>query len=169
MEQIFQQLLDLLLPLFWGALPTVIIVFLLFFFLRWAFWRPFERVLAERQGATEGARQEAESLLNTANEKLRKYEEALRQARAGIYREQEVNRRVALEEHNLTLRETREQAAHRLRQARLDIAGAVEQAKKELEGESQRLAEEIARTLLSPAPPLGSARPKGGHPRGQRR
>src|SRR3990170_1007846 len=54
MDQILQQLLDLLLPLFWGALPTVLIVFFLFFFLRWAFWRPFERVLAWRQAAPGG-------------------------------------------------------------------------------------------------------------------
>jgi len=87
MDQILQQLLDLLLPLFWGALPTVLVVFFLFFFLRWAFWRPFERVLAERQAATEGARKYAETILSTASEKLHQYEEALRQARAEIYRE----------------------------------------------------------------------------------
>ncbi len=158
MDQVLQQLLDLLLPLFWGALPTVLIVFFLFFFLRWAFWRPFERVLAERQAATEGTRKDAETILAAANEKLHKYEEALRQARADIYREQEAARSAALEERSRTLRDTRQQAAESVRQAKLVVAGEVEQAKKELETESQRLAEQIARTLLAPA---GTAGPDG--------
>lgn len=158
MDQVLQQLLDLLLPLFWGALPTVLIVFFLFFFLRWAFWRPFERVLAQRQAATEGARKDAETILNTANEKLHQYEEALRQARAEIYREQEAARSAALDERSRTLRDTRQQAAESARQAKLVVTGEVEQAKKELESESQRLAEQIARTLLAPA---GTAGPDG--------
>jgi F0F1-type ATP synthase membrane subunit b/b' len=155
MDQILQQLLDLLLPLFWGALPTVLIVFLLFFFLRWAFWRPFERVLAERQAATEGARKDAETILNTASEKLHQYEEALRHARAEIYREQEAARSAAQEERSRTLRETRQQAAESLRQAKLVVNREVDEAKKELEAESQRLAEQIARTLLAPADASG--------------
>lgn len=146
MQQIIQQLLDLLV----GAVPTVIIVFLLFFFLRWAFWRPFERVLAQRQAATEGAREGADALLKQTDEKLHQYEEALRQARAEIYQEQEASRRAALEERSHLLKETREQANERLRQARSQITAEVEQARRSLEAESERLAEEIARALLTP-------------------
>lgn len=144
-------MLDLLLPLFLGALPTVVIVFFMFFFLRWAFWRPLERVLAERQAATEGARRDAEAILAAANDKLRQYEEALRHARTEIYREQDASRRQGLEERAQTLRQARQEANDLLRQAKLEITGDVEQAKKELEAASQRLADEIARTLLSPA------------------
>lgn len=144
-------MLDLLLPLFLGALPTVLLVFFMFFFLRRVFWQPFERVLAERQAATEGARREAEAILATANEKLRQYEEALRHARAEIYREQEAKRRQALEERGRIVGQTRQEANEQLRQAKLEIAGDVALAKKDLETESLRLAEEITRTLLSPA------------------
>lgn len=147
MERIAQQLLDLL----WGALPTVAIVFLFFFFLRWAFWRPLERVLAQRQASTEGARREADQLLSQADEKLRQYEEALRQARGEIYRQQEAARHQALEERSRILRETREKANQMIRQAKLEIADDVAQARKELETESRRLADEITRTLLEPA------------------
>jgi len=149
-------MVDLLLPLFLQALPTVIIVFFMFFFLRWAFWQPFERVLAERQARTEGARQEAEALLVAANQKLHDYEEALRHARAEVYRELQASRRQALEERQQAVRQAREQASQMLRQAKLEITRDVEQAKKQLDAESQRLAEEIARALLSPA---GDARP----------
>jgi len=144
-------MVDLLLPLFVGALPTALLVFFMFFFLRWAFWRPFERVLAERQARTEGARKDAEALLAAANQKLHQYEESLRRARAEIFREQEASRQQALEERNQALRQAREQAGELIRQAKLDIARDVEQAKKQLDGESQRLAEEISRSLLRPA------------------
>ena len=136
--------------LLWGALPTTLIVLLFFFFLRWAFWKPLERVLAERQAATEGARKEAGELLGQANEKLRQYEESLRQARAEIYRQQEGARRLALDERARILRDTREKAGVMLRQAKLEIAGDVAQAKKDLDAETRRLAEEITRTLLEP-------------------
>jgi len=141
-------ILEQLLGLLWGALPTTLIVFALFFFLRWAFWKPFERVLAERQAATEGARQEAGELLARANDKLRQYEESLRQARAEIYRQQEAVRREALDDRGRILRGTREQAGEQVRQAKLEIADDVAQAKQQLEAESRRLADEITRALL---------------------
>lgn len=144
MEKILQQLQELL----WGALPTTVIVFLLFLFLRWAFWKPLERVLAQRQAATEGARQEAGELVAQANDKLRQYEDALRHARAEIYRQQEAARRQALDERSQILRDTREKAGQMVRQAKLEIAGDVDRAKKDLEAESRRLAEDITRTLL---------------------
>lgn len=162
MEKILLQLRDLLL----GALPTTVIILFLYLFLRWAFWRPLVRVLAERQAATEGTRREAEEILKRANERLRQYEEALRHARAETYQQQEASRRLALEERGQILRDTRERAQELVRQAKLDIAGDVTQAKKELDAESQRLAEEITRTLLAPVPP-GGARPEGS-PRGGR-
>lgn len=147
MERIAQQLLELL----WGALPTAVIVFLFFFFLRWAFWRPLERVLAQRQAATEGARREADQLLSQVDEKLRQYEEALRQARGEVYHQQEAARQQALDERNRILRETREKANQMIRQAKLEIIDDVAQARKELETESRRLADQITRTLLQPA------------------
>lgn len=159
MEKILLQLRDLLV----GALPTAVIVFFLYFFLRWAFWQPLTRVLAERQAATEGTRREAEELLSRANEKLRQYEEALRQTRAETYQQQEASRRLALEERSQILRDTRARAQELVRQAKLDIAGDVAQAKKGLEAESERLAEEITRALLAPARPAGMpARNRGG-------
>lgn len=133
-----------------GALPTAIIVFAFYLFLRWSFWRPLERVLAQRQAATEGARRQAEELMAGADEKLRQYEEALRQARAEIYRQQEAARHAALDERSRILHTTREQANQSARQARLDIARDVEQAKQALGAQSQLLAEQIANSLLAP-------------------
>ena len=154
MDSIVHQLADLL----WGALPTAIIVFAFYLFLRWSFWRPLERVLAQRQAATEGARRQAEELMTGADEKLRQYEEALRQARAEIYRQQEAARHAALDERSRILHTTREQANQSARQARLDIARDVEQAKQTLGAQSQLLAEQIANSLLAPERPAAGSR-----------
>ena len=154
MDSIVHQLADLL----WGALPTAIIVFAFYLFLRWSFWRPLERVLAQRQAATEGARRQAEELMAGADEKLRQYEEALRQARAEIYRQQEAARHAALDERSRILHTTREQANQSARQARLDIARDVEQAKQALGAQSQLLAEQIANSLLAPKRPATGSR-----------
>ena len=133
-----------------GALPTVLIVFALYFFLRWSFFTPLERVLAERERLTTGTRLTAEQLLAEAETRSRHYEDSLRQARAELYREQETLRRQALEERARLLRSTREQANQMIRAAKLELLRDIEATKRELEGESQRLADEIVRTLLAP-------------------
>lgn len=147
MEELLGQLGEMLL----GAAPTTVIVLLLYFFLRWSFFRPLERALAERESLTSGARKAAEQLLADAEARARQYEESLRQARAEIYREQETLRRQALDERTRILRATREQAGQMIREAKTQLLRDVEAAKRDLERESQRLADEITRTLLAPA------------------
>src|SRR5580693_1461018 len=93
MEQIANQLGELFLE----AVPTVIIVFLFYLFLRWSFFGPIQKVLAQRKAGIEGARREAEGFRAQALEKLRADQEALRQARATIFSEQEAARRIALD------------------------------------------------------------------------
>ena len=147
MDQIGHQLVEL----FWGALPTAIIVFLFILFMRWSFWTPFQRVLEQRDAATAGARKSADETLARAGEKVRQYEETLRQVRADIYREQDAARRQALDERARTLTEVREKSRQMIQQARDQISAEVAAAKKDLETEAQRLAGEIARSLLEPA------------------
>ena len=57
--------------LFLAAVPTVIIVFLFYLFMSWSFFKPMQRVLAERKKRAEGARTEAEASRVAAHEKLR--------------------------------------------------------------------------------------------------
>src|SRR5437879_11380982 len=63
------EILSQLGELFLQALPTVIIVFLFYLFLRSNFFQPLERVLAERWARTEGARRAAEASQAAAQEK----------------------------------------------------------------------------------------------------
>jgi len=81
--------------LFLAALPTVVIVFLFYLFLRASFFKPMERVLAERRARTEGARRAADSAQAAAHEKVRAYQEALKKARAGVYAKEKISGELA--------------------------------------------------------------------------
>jgi F0F1-type ATP synthase membrane subunit b/b' len=144
--EILKQLGDL----FLAAVPTAIIVFLFYLFLRWSFFGPIERVVAERGRRIEGARREAEELRKTAHEKNRAYQEALRNARAELFREQEAARRVALDERGKAIQQARQLANEEVQSAKKRIRVEIEAARAELEITSTHLAEEIARTILQP-------------------
>jgi F0F1-type ATP synthase membrane subunit b/b' len=144
--EILKQLGDL----FLAAVPTAIIVFLFYLFLRWSFFGPIERVVAERGRRIEGARREAEELRKTAQEKSRAYQEALRNARAELFREQEAARRVALDERGKAIQQARQLTNEEVQSAKKRIRVEIEAARAELEISSTHLAEEIARTILQP-------------------
>lgn len=137
--------------LFLAAVPTAILVFLFYFFLRWSFFGPLLKVLAERQARIEGSRKEAESLATAAQEKQRAYREALRKARAEVFAEQESARRVVLEERGKLIRQARGRAGEEVQAAKARLASEIEAARKTLESSGQQLAEEVARAILEPA------------------
>ena len=144
--EILKQLGDL----FLAATPTAIIVFLFYLFLRWSFFGPIERVVHERGRRIEGARREAEDLRKTAQEKNRAYQEALRRARAEIFREQEAARRVVLGERGAAIQEARQRVNEEIQQAKGRIRAEIQAARAELDNSSIQLAEEIARAILQP-------------------
>jgi F0F1-type ATP synthase membrane subunit b/b' len=151
--RIFSQLGELFLE----ALPTTIIVFLFFVFLRWAFFQPMERVLAERSKRIEGARKDADAAQAAAQEKVRSYQEALKKARGELYAEQDAARRAVLDERTRLIKQTRDQANEDVRAAKDKIAGEVAAARKQLEQESQALGSEIARAILRTGPSAPAA------------
>ena len=155
MEAILKQLEELLLQ----AIPTVILVFLFYLFLKFNFFRPLERVLAERQARTEGARHSAEQAQAEAKGKAREYEEALKKARTAIYAEQEAARRAILDERVALIRETRNRAMDEVRAARERMDGELRLARQEMEKESATLGAELARAVLERRP-NGSASPR---------
>ena len=157
--ELFQQLGELFLQ----AVPTVIIVFLFYLFMRWAFFTPMQRVLAEREKRTEGARHEAEAARAAAEEKARAYEEAMRKARAAVYATQDAERKALLEERAAKVREARRQANERTAAEKDRIAREAAAARLQIEAQTPQLASEIVRTIFEPrrAPqpqPSGGAR-----------
>src|SRR5579862_2939714 len=135
--------------LFLAAVPTVIIVFLFYFFMRWSFFKPMERVLSERHKRAEGARVEAEASRAAANEKQRVYSDTVKKARGEVFAEQEVQRRRTLDDRQATINAARATAQSALQEAKKEIAGEVKAARAQLEQSKDNLANEIAEAILA--------------------
>jgi len=138
--------------LFLAAVPTVIIVFLFYLFMRWSFFTPMERVLSERRQRAEGARMEAEASRGAAHEKQRFYNETMKKARGEIFSEQEALRRRTLDERQATINAARATAQSALQEAKKAIAADVQAARVELEQSSGDLANDIAAAILAGRP-----------------
>jgi F-type H+-transporting ATPase subunit b len=143
--------------LFLGAVPTVIIVLIFYFFMRWAFFTPIQKAMAERQARIEGARAEAAAVEAEAQHELDTYNEALRKARVEIYGEQEATRQAALADRAALLKAMRARTQEDVAAAKKRIAAEVAAARVEIERQTPELAQEIAAVILR-RPSPGAAR-----------
>jgi len=145
--------------LFLRAVPVALIVLVFYLILRALFFKPILQVMAEREARTLGARKSAEAAQAAAAEKLREYEEALKQAKAKVYAEQEAERKKLLDERAAILKDARSKASAEVGKAKERVAGELEAAKKEIEASASQLAAEIAvRVLQVPPGPANPAR-----------
>jgi F-type H+-transporting ATPase subunit b len=138
--------------LFLAAVPTVIIVFLFYLFMRWSFFKPMERVLSERHKRAEGARIEAEASRIAAHEKQRLYADTVKKARIEVFAEQESQRRRTLDERQATINTARTAAQTALQEAKKEIVAEVKAARAELERSKDTLANDIAEAVLAGRP-----------------
>ncbi len=130
------------------AIPTIILLILVFWYFRWMLFAPLRDVLKRREELTEGARRAAEKSLELAEEKHKEYEQKFAEARAGVYRQQEDTRRKWLEEHAAHLAEARKRSEETVRAARDRIAAESDLARGNLTGSSAALAQSIVSTIL---------------------
>ncbi len=130
------------------AIPTFVLVFVLYLYLSWMFFRPLEKVLGKRYEATEGARKLADESLAKAAAKTQEYEAAMQKARADIYRELEQLRRELQQERAAALEEARHTAEAQVDKGKAELAAQVEQLKQALTAESDALANQIVETIL---------------------
>lgn len=145
MDVILHQVGDLLIK----AIPTFLIVVFLYFYLKSVFFKPIDKVLQTRYEATEGARKAAAASLEHAAAKTAEYENRIREARTAIYRSNEQFHRQLAEKHAAEIGEARRRAEAALNTAKQQIAAEVEAAKASLPAESERLAEQIAGSMLA--------------------
>src|SRR5260221_13818420 len=131
--------------LFLRAVPVAVIVLLFYVIMRSIFFQPLLKVMAERDARTIGAQKAAEAAQSAAAEKVRQYEEALRQARARVYAEQEADRRKLTDERAAMLKDARGKAEAEVTAAKERMAGEFAGAKKENEGLTTQMRGEIAR------------------------
>jgi len=149
--------------LFLGSVPTVIVVLLFYFFMRWAFFGPIQKAMAERNARIEGARAEAAAAEAGAKQELDSYHGALRKARAEIYAEQELKRQEALENRAKLIKAMRSRALEDVNAAKKRVAGELAAARAEVELDAPILAGQIARAILEKPSTLrgGSGRGSG--------
>ena len=139
--------------LFLQAVPTVLIIFIFYFILRAIFFKPLLKVMAERDARTVGAQKAAEAAQAAAAEKVKEYEEALKQARAKVYGEQEAGRKKLLDERTELLKQARARGSAEIAGAKVRIEGELASARKDLEATVGQLAAEIvSRILQAPRP-----------------
>lgn len=144
--------------LFLGAVPVALIVLVFYLVLRSLFFQPLLKVMAERDARTLGAQKSAEAAQAAAAEKIRQYEEALKQARAKVYAEQEAARKKLMEERAAFLKDARAKAAAEVNAGKKGIEKEFAAVKTELQATAPQLSVEIARRVLqSPIAPAGPA------------
>jgi F-type H+-transporting ATPase subunit b len=160
MQEIVHQLGELFLQ----AVPTVLILLAFYGVLRALFFKPLLRVMAEREARTAGARKAAEAAEAAAAEKSKQYQQALRQARAKVYAEQEANRKKLLDDRAALLKQARAQAAAEVAKAKQRIANEFEAARLDIEANLVQLSAEIARRVLQVPPQRPPSSPAKGGP-----
>ena len=147
MDQTLRQLGELLL----GAVPTVILLALLYVLYTTIVHKPLRLVLDERRSKTEGAVEKARADMAAAEARTSEYEQRLHQARATLFRAQEAKRKAALDAKTTVLNEARRKAQIQVQAAKADIEADKETAQRGLQSEAQSLAAEIIRRVLEPA------------------
>jgi F-type H+-transporting ATPase subunit b len=147
MDQTLHQLGELLL----GAVPTVILLALLYGLYTAIVHKPLQRVLAERRSKTEGAVEKSRADIARAEARTAEYEQKLREARAAIFRSQEAKRQAALQARANAVNEARTKAQAQVQAAKKDIENDRAAAEKGIESEASILAQEIMRRVLQPA------------------
>ncbi|HVS87759.1 MAG TPA: ATP synthase F0 subunit B [Candidatus Acidoferrum sp.] len=152
MQDIVHQLGELFLQ----AVPTVLIVLAFYLILRSLFFKPLLQVMAERDARTAGAQKAAETAQAAAGEKVKQYQNALRQARAQVYAEQDAARKKLLDERTALLKSARTKAAAEVTAAKERVAGELAAARGDVEATVAQLSAEIARRLLQTPPRPGT-------------
>ena len=130
------------------AIPTFVLVFVLYLYLGRVFFRPLEKVLRKRYEATEGARKLADESLANATAKTEEYEAAMRAARTDVYRELEQLRHDLQQERAAALEEARHKAEAQVTEGKAQLAAQVQELKQTLAAESDALANQIADSIL---------------------
>jgi F-type H+-transporting ATPase subunit b len=145
MEQTLQALRGLMVE----AIPTILFLIFLYFYLKGMLFGPLEKVLKQRDGLTEGARKGAEASLAEAERKQQQYEATFNEARAGVYRAQEETRRKWLEDQTAAVAGAKAAAEDQVRAAREQIGADAAAARQNLTATSGAMADEIATVMLA--------------------
>ena len=147
MDTTLQQAGQLLLD----AIPTAILLLLVYAIYQNLLRKPLERVLAERRDRTEGAISKARADVASAEARTEEYEQKLRDARTVVFKAAEARRQQAQQMRTQAMAEARQRAQQQIRDARAAIDQDIAAARAGLQVETERLASEIIHAILKPA------------------
>lgn len=155
MDQTIRQLGELLL----GAVPTAILLAILYFLYTVLVHKPLTAVLAERRSRTEGALEKARADIAAADARTADYEQRLREARLKIFKNLEARRQQATQLRAEAAAQARARAQEQVKSARAALDQDKQQAMAKLHSDAERLAAEIVQRVLRP---VEAASPVGG-------
>lgn len=110
--------------------------------------KPINQILAERERQIGGRLSEAQALSAEAEEKMRKYQSGLREARADGYRLLEKERAAGLKEKDEQVRQHREQLSRTVAQEVQSIQKQQERVRAELEAQADTMGVLISSQIL---------------------
>jgi F-type H+-transporting ATPase subunit b len=136
MDNTLKQVGELLL----GAIPTAVLLLLLYAIYQNLVRKPLNRILDQRRERTEGAALKARADVAAAESRTQEYEQKLREARLAIFKAQEARRQQAQQLRAQALAEARSRAQQQIREAKSAIEQDMTAARAGLQSEVERLA-----------------------------
>jgi len=110
--------------------------------------KPINRILAEREKQITGQLREAEALAAESQEKLKKYNDTLREARTTGYKLLEKERAESLKEKEQKLRQSRDELSNQVSAQVEQIRRQEQSMKSELEGQAATIGDLISSQIL---------------------
>jgi F-type H+-transporting ATPase subunit b len=110
--------------------------------------KPINQILSEREKQIAGRLQEAEAMAAESQEKLKKYNDTLREARSAGYRLLEKERSASLKEKEQKLRQSRDQLSEEVAAQVEQIRNQEQAVKGELEGQAATIGNLISSQIL---------------------
>jgi F-type H+-transporting ATPase subunit b len=151
MDETLRELGELLLR----SIPTIVFLMIVWSAYRQLVHKKLEQVLAQRHALTEGAVQEAQREIASAEARTSEYEQRLRDARSVIYKAQEARRQQMVARQSAALAEARRQTDEMIKQSRAVLEKDVAAARVMLQQQADSLATEIIASILKPAAAAG--------------
>lgn len=136
--------------LLFSSIPTIICLLVVWMAYRFLVHPRLAQVLKERHARTQGAIEQAQTDIASAEKRVAEYEQKLREARAQIFTTQEKARNRVIEQRNNALAQARKQAEDAARAARSAMEQEVAATKEALHKQADALADEIIRSVLKP-------------------
>lgn len=126
----------------------LVMVGLMVFILNRTLLKPINQILAERERQVEGRIKEAQSLAAETEEKLRKYNATLREARTEGYRLLEKERAVAIKDKDEKVRQYREQLSQTVAAQVQTMRQQEQKVREELESQAATIGDLISSQIL---------------------